>query len=491
MDEIKPGKLFLDFAEDAVLMSLQGSPVSDELHEKLECLQIPDHVRAIEEAMNNLYIIFYKELEEIIYTNQNLIFDSGRKCTTFILCRCLKICEQPSYLSLIVAGSFLYAIVFFWLRRKDCIHILRLCEFSLLAIYRRCFKNVLMSKGHYDNLCNFLRELNKSVTPKIEADELEEAMTALKNNGKIVRECIEQCKTANESNFIFTAFEIKFLNKEFQKLYDADLVDEADAKSSLMENVPEESNFSDSQTEESGLRESLDRDDDMPGIKKSVDSSKKKNSKSSLNAKKDKMEHLDDPVKKNTERNSPQQGSSKYFDELEMKTSLDIAKEEKRKSTYNPKKGENKQSEGSKKGKSTKSKSPEQGTSKHFELVKKSSSSLKGKTRKTSIYSKSSSKKTKNLSETFSTSESNGEDSEAKVLLSGIDSSEPDDPEEIQLSKTDNETEETYENIEEILTSEGIDINALVSDTENANCQFCSTRCRTFLNRLDKFNQRE
>ncbi|GFQ68237.1 hypothetical protein TNCT_67581 [Trichonephila clavata] len=492
MDEKKPGKLFLDFAGDAVLMSLQGSNVPDELHKKLERLQVPEHVRAVEESMSNLYIIFRKEFDEILYTNQNLIFDTGRKCTTFILCRCLSICKQPSYLSLIVAGSFLYALVFFWLRRKDCYHILKLCVFSLLAVYRRSFKNMLKSERNYDSLFSFLVELNESVTPKIEADELKEAFTALKDHGKNAHEYIEQCKTAEESIFIFTEFEYQFLKKEFKKQYDEEKDDEASVESSLIENVSEEGNISDFQTEGSDMNKSFDSDaDDIPATK-SIDSSKKVK-KSSSSAKKGEMKRSDNPVEKNTERNSPQQGSSKYFDELEIETSVNIGKKEKRKSAYNPRKGKNKQSEGSKKGKSTKSKSPEQGTSKHFDELEqaKKSAYLRGNPRKTPMYSKRSSKKP----EAYPTSESDVDDPEAEVLSAiGSSESDVDDPESIQCSSTDNrdnETEETSENIEEILISEGIDIYSLLSDSENPDCKFCSTRCSTFLNRLNNFDQSE
>ncbi|GFQ75260.1 hypothetical protein TNCT_239711, partial [Trichonephila clavata] len=49
---------------------------------------------------------------------------------------------------------------------------------------------------------------------------------------------------------------------------------------------------------------------------------------SSSDAKEDKMKHSGNPEVMNTELNSPQQGSSKYIDKLEIETSIDTAKKE-------------------------------------------------------------------------------------------------------------------------------------------------------------------
>ncbi|GFQ85998.1 hypothetical protein TNCT_727291 [Trichonephila clavata] len=49
------------------------------------------------------------------------------------------------------------------------------------------------------------------------------------------------------------------------------------------------------------------------------------------------MKHSGNPEGMNTELNSPQQGSSKYIDKLEIETSIDTAKKENI-STYNPRK---------------------------------------------------------------------------------------------------------------------------------------------------------
>ncbi|GFQ85997.1 hypothetical protein TNCT_727281 [Trichonephila clavata] len=93
------------------------------------------------------------------------------------------------------------------------------------------------------------------------------------------------------------------------------------------ENVSEERNFEFS-SRKPGKNKSFNSDVDNHARREKIFLQSQDRKNSSSDAKEDKMKHSSNPEVMNTELNSPQQGSSKYFDKLEIETSIDTAKKE-------------------------------------------------------------------------------------------------------------------------------------------------------------------
>ncbi|GFQ85999.1 hypothetical protein TNCT_727301 [Trichonephila clavata] len=180
--------------------------------------------------------------------------------------------------------------------------------------------------------------------------------TAKKENQHIILENVSEernfqfsCRKIQNcwrKTLLFTKFEHLFLKKEFRKQHDEPAVEP-----SFIENVSEERNISNSHAGKSGKNKSFNSDVDNHARREKIflQSQERKNSSSdakkdkmkhsgnvdnhakrekiflqsqdrkhsSSDAKEDKMKHSGNPEVMNTELNSPQQGSSKYFDKLE------------------------------------------------------------------------------------------------------------------------------------------------------------------------------
>ncbi|GFR33084.1 hypothetical protein TNCT_227671 [Trichonephila clavata] len=104
----------------------------------------------------------------------------------------------------------------------------------------------------------------------------------------------------------------------------------SDAKKDKMkhsENVSEERNFEFS-SRKPGKNKSFNSDVDNHARREKIFLQSQDRKNSSSDAKEDKMKHSSNPEVMNTELNSPQQGSSKYIDKLEIEKSIDTAKKE-------------------------------------------------------------------------------------------------------------------------------------------------------------------
>ncbi|GFY45501.1 hypothetical protein TNIN_347831 [Trichonephila inaurata madagascariensis] len=165
----------------------------------------------IRETLENLHYVFMRSTDEIFLTNTEKILGSRTTRVSFLLSRCLAICDQPSNISFLVVLAFIYDVIYYWRSQKKCYSIFFDCEFCLCALYKRKFWKVFRTQKDYDELVSFSRKLLEILEPKVKADEFDTALDSLPDRGMYAYRLMENCVHAAVTDLDFTPSEIKFL----------------------------------------------------------------------------------------------------------------------------------------------------------------------------------------------------------------------------------------------------------------------------------------
>lgn len=212
MSKKQAEKRFIEFSSYLVVRALNICVVPFEVEDevsKIWCFQY----ESLEYSINSFRCIFNQEFKELFHLELKFILEQQVSRIKFILSRCLAMCDEPSYKNFVFVCAFIFHMIFCWFTERHCYQIIIECQFCLYALYKRKFWKIFQTPEDYTELKSVCNELNEIISPKLEEEELNDALDALPDRGQSAFELIEKCIRGTE-DFSFTPLEITFCERE-------------------------------------------------------------------------------------------------------------------------------------------------------------------------------------------------------------------------------------------------------------------------------------